>query len=311
MAQSPFHNDPFGHPTAETTPDASAAPVDNTEQKSKAVDDLLRSRQLTTSFGQLPNYTVHTNLSTNRHAWHYRCSVVQHGIEETERFPPVFVDRTVQIAKEPITEGMRRHFALEAVDKHFAKCAEVEAYLASLPPPQSRHLSRWIWGGIILSLIGLAAYAITGAQLGWWPWHLQLFPPSANPPLPSTPSPTVRWARDAAVHQVRSGQSFSLTLPTLERTPPNVPVDITLEAQDLVRNWLRLEQSPLRLSGTAPIVPSDMTYTVSIRARVAGEADHSLRVDLTIARATAPPPPSPPPHVDEGCLLKRIRGEPC
>ena len=310
MAQKPFANDPFGHPSKEATAGSSTTPVDNTTLESQAVEDLLRNRRLTTPCGRLHEYAVETALTTNRHAWHYRCCVVQYGIEVEERFPAIFVDRTAAITREPITEELRRQFAAEAVKKHFTRSAEVEAYLTSLLPPPTRHRSRWVLGGIMLSIVCVAAYVMAGTQLGWWPWHIQLRPPSANPPpSPKTPR-TVRWDRNSLLHQSRSGQGFSLMLPTLERTPPNVPVDVTLEAPDHMRHWLRLEQSPLRLSGIAPSVMSDVSYTFFVQAKVQGETAHKLRIDFSITREAQPAPPTPPSKVDEMRLLERIQQGP-
>jgi hypothetical protein len=101
------------------------------EHKAQAAVDLLRTKRLLSTVGE---YEVQTTLTIGR-VVRYRCSVRRNGKERGSGFSPVVVDRTPHLSTGTVMpDASRVVFALEAVEVHFARCADISARAAQPPP---------------------------------------------------------------------------------------------------------------------------------------------------------------------------------
>jgi hypothetical protein len=106
-------------------------------------------------------------------------------------------------------------------------------------------------------------------------------------PVPSPPS--VRWQQLQMSYQYPAGKPFTLPLPTLERTPERVPVEVMLETSSAGANWLQLDRERLLMQGTPPITAEGQTYQLVVRAKAEGGSESQLRLSLTITGQHHPP----------------------
>jgi Putative Ig domain len=263
------------------------------DDRARALADILQNKFLSSTFGVEREWEVRTTVVTNRHAWRYRSSVLVHGKEIREVFPPIDVDRTRQVRQaQAVTEEMLATFAREAVDAHFLRCASVAEYslMASIfsTPVSRRRVARRValvlfsvvtlltaywWGGWLNSVRpDLAAY--------WWGgWHTSVSP---EQPRREPPSPSVRWQQPQVAYHSPAGQPFVFPLPTLKRTPEGMPIEVTLEASGDKPSWLELDRERLYIHGTAPRVAQDQVYRLLVRAQAEQGSDSRLIVLLTI-----------------------------
>src|SRR5688572_22761830 len=94
------------------------------EYKAHAAVDLLRTKRLLSTIGA---YEVCTTLTIG-HVVRYRCSVRRQGTEWGSGFSPIVVDRTPELGPgTALSDTTRVALALEAVEVHFGKCADIRA----------------------------------------------------------------------------------------------------------------------------------------------------------------------------------------
>jgi hypothetical protein len=260
-------------------------PVSNPGDMACAVAHLLQDKFLTHTFGIQGEWEVRTTLVTSRQAWRCQCSVFVHGKEAKKDFSPINVDRTRQIRQaEAVTEEVVAAFAREAVEVHFTRCASVAEYsvmasIFSQLPPQ-HHLTKKVALVLLSVVVLLTAYLWKGSN-------------SMGPEQPEwKPSPhSVRWLPLQEAYHYPAGEPFVFPLPTLERRPEGLPVEVTLEASGDEPSWLELDRERLALRGTAPLTAADQTYRLSVRAHAEPGGDSRLLVVLTITSEPDPPPP--------------------
>jgi len=245
--------------------------------RAPAVADLLQHKFLTHTFGVQAEWEVRTTLVTSRQAWRYRSSVFVHGKETRKGFPPIEVDRTRQIQQaKVVTEEMLAAFAREAVEVHFARCANVAEYslmtsVYSQPLPRHRETKK-------VALVVLSVAALLTACWLWTGFHrLGREQPHGNPPPDS-----VRWQPLQVSYHYPAGEPFVFPLPPLARTPEGMPVEVTLEASGDEPSWLQLDLDRLHIRGTAPLTVEDQTYRLIVRAHAEQGSDSQLLVLLTI-----------------------------
>jgi hypothetical protein len=148
-----------------------------------------------------------------------------------------------------------------------------------------------------MRLAGLAALFITLLAIyGGWTIGSRVDSESPLAPLPAS----VRWQQLQVHYQHPAGEPFTLPLPTLERTPEGVPVEVVLETPNALASWLQLDRERLQLQGTAPITAEEQTYQLIVRAQPEHGSESRLRLYLTITGQLQLPPsvtdaPSPPP----------------
>jgi hypothetical protein len=258
------------------------------EDKTRAVADLLHNKVLSHTVGGQGGWEVRTTLTAGRQAWRYRSSVFVHGKETGGVFPPIEVDRTRQIRQaEAVTEEMLAAFAREAVEVHSVRCASIAEYhlMASIySQPRSRH--HWAKKA---ALVFLSVAALAAAY--WlWGWYNGLSP---RPPQGKPPAHSVRWQQLQVAYNAPRGEPFMLPLPTLERTPQGIPVDVTLEASGDRPGWLQLDRERLHIRGTPPLTAQGQTYRLIVRAHGEQGSDSRLLVLLTITGQPDQTPPTP------------------
>jgi Putative Ig domain len=216
------------------------------QDKAQAVAELLRTKSLTTTLGLHGEYEVRTTIVT-RQIWRYRCSVLVDWKEiRRGRLRPIAVDRSRQIRKEPvITEELRRTFATEAVEAHFARRAMVAEYVLRAPsiwlPLSGRYRPRTI---ALLAVIVISLLSVS------WLWRN---PSGVRPEtLPAhSPPPMVEWEQTAVPYQFPVGEAFTVSLPTGERTPTDVPVTVTREPVG-EQTDLRVPPLPIEAAPSTP-----------------------------------------------------------
>ena len=243
----------------------------------RAVADLLHNKFLSHTFGVNRDWEVRTTLIISRQAWRYRSSVLLHGKETGKGFPPIDVDRTRQIRQaKAVAEEILLTLATEAVEVHFARCANVAEYnlMASLfaqPSPRNQRTKK---GAVVL-------LSIAALLTAYWLWtgskSAGCEPPDGNPPPHS-----VRWQPLEVSYHCLAGEPFVLPLPPLARTPEGAPVEATLEASGDRPGWLQLHPDRLLIRGTPPLAAEDQTYRLIIRAHMEQGGDSRLLVLLTV-----------------------------
>lgn len=260
----------------------------------RAVADLLQNKSLSHTCGIQGEWEVRTTLVTTRRAWRYQSRVYGHGKEARKSFPPIDVVRTSQArAKERVTEEILLAFASEAVEVHFARCASVSEYavMASIfapPPSRYRRLKRGllICGGVAALL---SALALLPADKWWqdfpliWPAQSERRPPSNR----------IQWQSSLVSYHSQAGEPFAFPLPTLERVPEAIPVEITLEASGDQPSWVQLDGERLQIYGTAPATTEDQTYRLIVRAHTEQGSESRLHVVLAITGQPARIVPTP------------------
>jgi Putative Ig domain len=142
----------------------------------------------------------------------------------------------------------------------------------------------------------------------------------AEPPFAHSPPSTVAWHQAATSYQLAADEPFTIPLPTLERTPASVPVEVTLEPLGDKPSWLTFDQEHSQLSGTTPRATKNETYALIFRAKVENGNESHFQLALTIMaettpllspRQNSPEPILPNRPADANCLLKILQGEPC
>ena len=108
-----------------------------------------------------------------------------------------------------------------------------------------------------------------------------------QPILPQSPGwrtqpKRVQWAETTLSYQLPTGESLTVPLPQLQRTPAHLPVKVTLEASDNMPLWLKFDPEKLTLSGTAPATEIGKTYHLTVRAQTADGLASSLQLALTL-----------------------------
>lgn len=133
-------------------------------------------------------------------------------------------------------------------------------------------------------------------------------------------APRLQWEQTHVSYQYPAGELFTIRLPKLVRTPPDLPSTVTLNASDKTPNWLRFDPDKWQISATAPITVVESLLHLTFRAQAEGGVEDQLHLDLTIVKpvttsATAPKvvpvPAIPPSPLDEECLLNVLKGLPC
>lgn len=263
--------------------------------KPQAVADLLQNRLLTHTFGFRGEWEVRTTLSTSRQGWRYRSSVLLHGKEMVDSYPPIDVDWTRKIRQaKAMTEETLAEFAGEAVELHFLRCADVADYslMASIyTPSPPRH--RWMKAA---ALAFLCIAALSTAYRAWfWEGGNGV---GLEESRQKSPPHSLRWQSVQISHRYPAGAPFVLPLPVLERTPEGVAIQVRLDGSGDTPNWLQLDGERLHIRGTAPLVTEDRTYRLVVRARAEQGGDSRLLVWLTIAAQPdqAAPAPQLPGH---------------
>jgi hypothetical protein len=129
-----------------------------------------------------------------------------------------------------------------------------------------------------VALVLLSVVALLSAY--WW-WKGFDSPGSVQPERQPI-AHRLQWQPLEILHQYAAGESFEFSLPQLERSPQDIPVEITLETSGDRPNWLQLDRERLRIRGTAPPAAANQTYQLSVRAHTARGGDSRLSISLTI-----------------------------
>jgi hypothetical protein len=133
-------------------------------------------------------------------------------------------------------------------------------------------------------------------------------------------APRLQWEQTHVSYQYPAGELFTIRLPNLVRTPPDLPSTVTLEASNNAPNWLHFDPEKWQISATAPLTRADSPLHLTFRARAKGGVEDQLHIDLTIVKpgttsATdpkgVPGPAVPRSTLDKECLLNVLKGQPC
>jgi hypothetical protein len=298
--------------------------------RERAVTALIQHEVLSHTFGTDGEYEVRTTMVT-RPAWQYRCCVFHHGKAMTRGFAPIFSDRPPHrqgLRPEPAgIDAMRRSFAREAVDVHFARCAALRDYLMlaalySQAPPRSRR-----WYAPLVLLIGaafLTAYGLWKPALwsdrGQRPGSPRRPVQEAQPPVldghPAGPpvSGPLQGFSDRPSHDILAGQVDAPNI-TQFAGPPKVARLIDL---------LALEDSPDRADHGARVpTPGMRPWSTSLDVhagdllRLTGwihqasrDLDRTYRLQVSPSReAGAPSLIAVVPHPDETSGSPAVRAQ--
>jgi hypothetical protein len=277
MGITAFNHDSSTNGMLETRWETPKHQASGTGDIAQAVADLLQHKSLTRTFGDQGEWEVRTTLVANRQAWRYRSGVFLHGKERKKGFPPIDVDRTRQMRQTGgVTEELLAAFAREAVEVHFARCESVKEYLTIAPffeQPLPRYSRTKKVAAVLLSVTALlTAY-------WWWKGSDAVVPEQPGRRLPPH---SLRWQPLQVAHHYPAGEPFEFPLPTLERMPEGMPIEVTLEASGDQLSWLELDRERLHIYGIAPLTAVDQTYRLLVRARDAQGIDSRLLVLLTI-----------------------------
>jgi|SRR6266446_132581 len=99
------------------------------------------------------------------------------------------------------------------------------------------------------------------------------------------PSQRVQWKQTTISYHLPTDKPFIVSLPQLQRTPDDLPVQVTLDASDSTPLWLKFDPATLTLSGMAPPTETGKTYHLIFRARTADGLESLLELTVTtIAR---------------------------
>jgi hypothetical protein len=256
--------------------------------RSRALSDLLQNKVLTHRVGVQGEWEVRTTLIASRQAWRYRSSVLTHGKETGDVFPPIVLDKTPQMRPaEAVSDEMLAAFAREAVEVHFARCASVSEYclmasIYSQPLSRYRRTKR-------LALILMSAVALIGVY--WlWGWYKGAAP---EQPHGQPPSYSVRWQPLQVSYDAPPGEPFEFPLPSLIRMPQGMPVVVTFEASGDELGWLQLDRDSIRIRGTAPSTAAGRTFRLIVGAHGEHGSASQLIVSLTITGQPEQMTPTP------------------
>jgi double zinc ribbon protein/putative Ig domain-containing protein len=160
----------------------------------------------------------------------------------------------------------------------------------SPPPLRARPHHHRLALVVVVSVL-VAAFLPTS----WWHPH-QTDPETlaAAPPARQPPPRLVRWQSPHVSYQQPAGTPFTLPLPSLERTPEGLPVEVTCDASGDWPTWLQCDRDALRISGTAPLMAEDRTYHLIVAATTDEGSESRLSFDLTITGQATPLLPPPP-----------------
>jgi hypothetical protein len=248
-----------------------APAVSEPGDKTRAVADLLQNKFLSRTFGIQGEWEVRTTLVAHRQAWRYQSSVFLRGKEIKKGWT-----QRIRQAK-TVTEETLAAFAGEAVEVHFARCANVADYsmiaaIYSEPLPHHERMKR-------VALI-LLSIAVLFTAFGLWTISRKGGPVQADR---EAPAPGVSWQSRQVSYQSPAGEPFMFPLPPLARLPEGIPVDVTLETSGDKPGWLQLDPAHLTIGGTPPYTADDRTFQLRIRAQAEQGSDSSLLVVLTIS----------------------------
>jgi hypothetical protein len=151
------------------------------------------------------------------------------------------------------------------------------------PPQYFRNPPRHSRPTLIGVVAVLAAVLLTSYQLWRHPGNVN------SGQLPVEPLVRMlRWQQPEMFDQYPVGTQFAVYLPTLERTPDNLPVEITLNSASERPSWLQFDQDALRISGTPPITAENRTYNLIFQAKAEDTLESQLPFYLTITARTEP-----------------------
>jgi hypothetical protein len=214
MTATPFDAHSSSPPAAAAQQEPPEGPPREGADQERAVTVLLQHEVLSHTLGTDGEYEVRTTLVT-RPAWQYRCCVFRYGKAMTQGFVPISIDRPPPrrgFCPQPgHIDAMRRMFAREAVDVHFARCAALRDYLTlaavySQAPPRSRR-----WYALLVLLLGAAFLAAYGL------WKPAVWSGSGRPP--GSPPPSVRATQHPVVERQPIGSAVRGPLPALSDEP--------------------------------------------------------------------------------------------
>jgi len=111
------------------------------------------------------------------------------------------------------------------------------------------------------------------------------------PLLPQSPGvrelPTrVQWVQTTLSYQLPTGTPLTVSLPQLQRIPPDLPTTVTLDISDSTPTWLTFDPEKLVLSGTAPLQDIGKTYYLTFHAQTTDGLESLLQVVLTLRGQT-------------------------
>jgi hypothetical protein len=277
MGMTIFDPDPSTNGMLETRGEAPKIQASASRDIAQAVADLLQHKSLTRTFGDQGEWEVRTTLVANRQAWRYQSSVFLHGKVAKKSFPAIDVDRTRQVRQtETVTQELLAEFAREAVEVHCARCESVKEYLTmasffSQPLPRYYRIKK-----VALVLLSVATLM---TAYWWWKDSNAVVPVQPDRLLPPH---SLQWQPLQVAYHYPAGEPFEFPLPTLERMPEGMPIEVTLEASGDQLSWLELDREQLHIYGIAPLTAVDQTYRLLVRARAAQGIDSRLLVLLTI-----------------------------
>jgi hypothetical protein len=248
-----------------------APAVSERVDKARAVAGLLQNKFLSRTFGIQGEWEVRTTLVAHRQAWRYQSSVFLRGKEIKKGWT-----QRIRQAK-TVTDETLAAFAGEAVEVHFARCANVADYsliaaICSKPLPRHQKLKR----------VALILLSIAVLFTAFWLWTIS----RKGGPVQAdreAPAPGVSWQSRQVSYQSPAGEPFVFPLPPLARMPEGIPVDVTLEASGDEPGWLQLDPERLTIGGTPPRTADDQTFQLRIRAQAEQGSGSSLLLVLTIS----------------------------
>ena len=96
----------------------------------------------------------------------------------------------------------------------------------------------------------------------------------------------VQWVQATLSYQLPTGTPLTVSLPQLQRTPPDLPATVTLDISDHTPAWLTFDPDKLILSGTAPLQDIGKTYYLTLRAQTTDGLESLLQLILTLRGQT-------------------------
>jgi hypothetical protein len=330
MTDRPFdaHSSSPPSPAAQQEP-PEGAPREGADQE-RAVTALLQHEVLSHTFGTDGEYEVRTTMVT-RPAWQYRCSVFYYGTAMTQGFVPIFIDRPPprQGLRPELgsIDAMRRSFAREAVDVHFARCAALRDYLTwatiySQAPPRSRR-----WYAPLVLLIGAAILTAYGL---WKPalWSDRGQPPgSPRRPVQEAQQPVVdgrpteppvkgplQGFSDRPSHDIPAGQADAPNITQFAGPPKAVHLIDLLALEDSPERadyGARVPTPGVRPRPTASDVHAgDLLRLTGWIHQASRDPDRTYRLQVSPSReAGAPSLIAVVPHPDEASGSPAVRAQ--
>jgi hypothetical protein len=277
MGMTAFDSDSSTNGMLETGGEAPTIQASASRDMAQAVADLLQHKFLTSTFGDQGEWEVRTTLVANRQAWRYQSSVFLHGKVAKKSFPSIDIDRTRRMRQtETVTQELLAEFAREAVEVHCARCESVKEYLTmasffSQPLPRYYRMKK----------VALVLLSVAALMTAYWGWK------ASNAVVPAQPDRllplhSLRWQPLQVTYHHPAEEPFEFPLPTLERMPEGMPMEVTLEVSGDQPSWLQFDRERLHIHGTAPLTAANQTYRFMVRAHAEQGSDSRLLILLTI-----------------------------